>query len=240
MRKTTALARRRVVAQEVARCDAQVLGHLSAGPPWVQSRRAGAARRVVEVGTPTWWAGQGGDVEGRCPLRAVATTHQRRSAGDPRCRWCALMLGQAEPIDRAALGEQVWEQVARHYGLSRQQVSASAQRLGDLVDVRRGLAVTEPAARISVAATDGGQRLVVLGATCQHICTGADPVCWHCGAVVGQVQVMSRRELAEEVWRKITHRHGLSKEQTASAVDELADLINTRRGLTTMTLPTST
>lgn len=221
--------RGKAMAADVAGRDARLLGEQR---PHCAAMQA-AAQRVLEAGTPTWWAGVRVDVETPCPLRPPASPGHRWLAANPYCRYCAQLMGHPDPVDRVVLIRAVRQSVARHYGLSHQQVGAAIHALADAIDAHRGLAPAprDPQARAADLPSAPAPRRQRPASGCRHVSSWKDPVCRSCGAVVTEVGRVSRRVLAGEVLEHVARHYGLSQSQVEGAVRDLARLIDAHRGI---------
>ena len=221
--------RRKKLAAVLARHDAQTLTRGEEDLPWLIARRAAAAARVAAVGTATWWAGAHVDGATPCPLRPPATPEHVWDEMDPACRYCAVVIGPAEPVDRAVLAGQVWEQIGGYHKLSREQVASAIGALGDRIDARRGLAVTGARARASSATGRSvmDRNRKVTG--CGHLWVDADPTCQRCAAMMATISPYYSWPLADVVWAHVAHRYGLSLRQSDAALGAMRELISQRR-----------
>ena len=227
-------------ADEVARHDAAVLTQSHVGSPAVEAQRTAAAARVHLVGTPTWWAGARVDAGTPCPLRPPTAPAHRWCEMDPVCIYCTVVIGTPAPLDRAVLADQVWQSVMRSYGLSRDQVAGAVDALGDLIDARRALATPARRRRVAAVRPEPAAPRVAVARGCRHRFTGRDPVCQHCGQVVGEVVAVTAREVASGVWSQVGRGYGLRIDQVEAAMHPLRDLVNVHRGAHLPAVPTGT
>ena len=217
-------------ADHLAQHDAAVLTSTGPASPELDAERDAAGERVYMVGTPMWWADQHVSIDTPCPLRPPTAAAHRWSEMDPVCIYCAVVIGTPAPVDRAVLADQVWEAQMRAYGLRRDQVAGAIDALGDLIDTRRGAATPTARRRATAVRPEPEAPHVQMVRGCRHLYSGLDPVCEHCGAIAGEVEAVTRRDLAHDVWTCVGRDYGLEVEQIESAMHELRDLVNTHRG----------